>query len=103
MITKGLGDTVARVKVDAEVHGLSTSKVELLAKWNDPVDDPTDEQTDPSPDALKRDANLGRRNTADSDHRVTMPDAEHHFGDTRHHFVEYRALATTSFREYFRG
>jgi hypothetical protein len=100
-ITKELGATVALVQVDVLVHGLSTSKVDLLANWDDPVDDPSDDLSDPRKTTVTRQANLGRRNTGDADSRVTMPRGEHHFGDTRHHVVRYRALATTSFREYF--
>lgn len=91
------GDTRATVDAVVRVHGPSTAKVELLADWTDCVDNPAAG----NPHPVTTSALLGQRDVTRGDRDVQMPQARPDFGDTKHHVVTFRALATSSFREYF--
>lgn len=85
----------------------STSRVDVLASWEDPVDDgpgaadPADVGEDGSRLVVDQPAIAL---TIDND--PPIPDEEpidhrHEIGDTKHHLVTYRAVATTRFGEFF--
>jgi hypothetical protein len=100
--TPALGSTFGLVHATAAVHGKSTDKVELLAHWVDPLDDPSDPSNNPMDAFVDGRANLGHRDVRRDDDVVSFDNGiQQHFGDTRHHLVKYRALATSRFREYF--
>lgn len=121
-----------------QVHGASTVKIDILAEWDDPVDDgvipPTrSHQTThvdeiPLPDLTEgyltvatgatstravgyynptHDlicfARQGDILSATQNGVAIYQDAapRHHFNDTKHHVVTYKAVATSRFRDYF--
>ncbi|HEX9766378.1 MAG TPA: hypothetical protein VGA36_06410, partial [Nitriliruptorales bacterium] len=90
-------------------HRRSTERVDLLADWEDPVDEGPD-----SPDAPAFVGDEGsrkvQRQTAitveveqgDDQHETELDlRHRHEIGDTRHHVVTYRGVATSRFTEYF--
>lgn len=110
---QAFGQTFATVDCAFGVHRRSTSKVELLSAWTDPVD----RLADPAPDTVDRQAHLGKLDvvqpapakvSTDEGIKVVVPapppldlSTLHEFGDSKHHRVSYFASATTSFRDYF--
>ncbi|UFR05971.1 Ig-like domain-containing protein [Streptomyces sp. Go40/10] len=117
--TRAIGDTAAGLEGTLRVHPSSTGRLELVGSWNEP----SDSGTEPTPaqsaaDELHLDrasadgtpygeVSLGDRVVADYDSEtgtiVTGPDRcpRHHFPDTRHRVVRYRAVAGSWFAEYF--
>lgn len=118
------GQTHAHLLGAVDLHGPSTDSLIAEASWTDRIDDLTLPQWQdqscsgiafrtpirPYEDvALLTDlsANAGG---AGGDAEVVLPtvgkvtlhDAKHEFGDTRHRRVDYRFRASTRFREYFR-
>ena len=118
-----LGATATRFAGALAVHGRSTSRVELLAQWTEPVD-----RDDGQPPELAvahaaladeliltelppaghtvllrtgdRPAGL-YRSDEDTIRFTSEASVRHDFHDTRHRRVRYGARATTRFREYF--
>lgn len=104
------GETFVSLVGTLAVHAKSTERLDIESRWSEPVDDvarPEPRDIDgathvadfgikPSEDVVR----LARDDTAlgvtPIRHRT-----RHEFGDTKHRFVEYRAIATTRFREYF--
>ena len=110
------GDTFATITGAIAVDRKSTAHADLLAEWSDPLDDPSDSQNDPAKDTVLHRATVGAVAVpfTDSDetedpgilHASGAPvtfSLHHDFHDTKHHRVEYRAVATTRFRDYFVG
>src|SRR5207244_287813 len=113
------GATAAVFEGVLRVHGRSTSKVDLLAAWEEPVD----QLDEPTWRVLKGRTTADEIPLADLSGgliRVTSrpeplgiyepgPDEvrfnadvhpRHEFGDTKHRTVRYRPLSTSRFREY---
>lgn len=128
----------AFIRGGLRIHGASTAKIDLIAEWDDPVDDGTGplsrlhQQTHadeiPLPDLADGYLMVGAGKDAfravgfyNSTHDLIcfarqgdvlsatlngvpiIQDAapRHHFNDTRHHRVSYRAVATSRFCDYF--
>ncbi|WAS91569.1 hypothetical protein [Nannocystis punicea] len=107
------------------VHQASTSRVDVMAEYREPVDDPSSADGTrwlegrerafdvfvPAPPELGIAGELGLPRTALSlaaekeknpgDPSVMLPLYRHEFGDTKYRRVRYHAVATTRFREYF--
>lgn len=113
------------------VHGESTGKVDLVARWTDPVDTgaggPSTIENRTHVDEIPLPNTLPELLFAPgADHRPVafyLPEEQamwfanqgdvvagqepglaaplHDFGDTKHHIVDYTAIATSRFREYF--
>jgi hypothetical protein len=120
---RGAGTTATRFTGALAVHGKSTSRIELLAQWTEPVD--LDDGKPPDlavahealPDELvlnelpaPGDALLLRtggrpvglyRSDEDRIRFTGESSLRHEFHDTCHRRVHYTARATTRFREYF--
>lgn len=99
---KTLGKTYAVVSGDISIDAPSTARVQLLANWEDPVDDPP-----PVPDSQKKSAHICEIEVPEGVGSVPIIDSgtglspKHEFHDTKYHRVEYTAVAVTRFREYF--
>ncbi|MCW2665616.1 MAG: uncharacterized protein JWN57_578, partial [Frankiales bacterium] len=106
--------TTATLIGAVDVHGPSTGRLDVEAVWTEQHDDPAK----PAPETLRLEAvACGTTVSADEDVVVLMhadgslPVADgpalrlhaavHAFGDTRHRTVDYRARATTRYREFF--
>jgi len=98
-----LGETFAVISGQVVTHSASTSKVDLIGEWEDPIDDPKL----PAPTTRAQLAHLcevpieeGVSVTAIRD--GAKPDnPKHNFGDTKFHTVTYQPIGTTRFREFF--
>jgi len=120
-------DILARL---VRLHGPSTGKFEIVASWEEWIDDPlVDEPGKPGPKRVQHEAQLAeirldenhpnvfnladavRRQTEftpnggqviplDLAQRPAVPGNRHEFGDTRFRFIRYHLRATTRFREY---
>ena len=93
------------------LHGPSTGKFEIEANWHEWVDD----LTKPEPERVAFNGQLGEIKLAENhanqfmlasavEAQLADPEAargdRHELGDTRFRLIEYRARATTRFREY---
>jgi hypothetical protein len=111
---KKLGATHATLAGNLIVHSKSTSKADINARWMEWVDNPNDSEN-PDPHQVNRRQHVGEI-TIDSGNDVinlskavkqNKPDKtdekpmRHNFGDTKFRAVDYSAVATTRFREYF--
>jgi hypothetical protein len=93
-------------------HAKSTGRLEIVAQWTEPIDRPTDAKPDENVPGAGHVCAFTLAVTEDSA-RLAPQDkpataatplrhrAVHEFGDTKHRVVQYRAVATTRFREYF--
>jgi hypothetical protein len=95
--SKYLGDTYATLYDSIKIHGKSTSKVDIKAEWTMWVDD----LRDPGPKKIAASAHVAEIKVED----VTLPTLDlhhqHNLGDTKFRRINYTAIATTRFREYF--
>lgn len=97
-VVKKLGETSVQFDAELRVHGPSTNKFDLLAKWQEPVDNPfesTWKKIDGSAHVIE--ASLDKKQTsfvmnARTNHR-------HEFGDTKYRKVTYRLVASSRFKE----
>ncbi|MGH8597265.1 MAG: hypothetical protein ACREXT_11470, partial [Gammaproteobacteria bacterium] len=101
---KGLGATFAIVTDGLiAVQAPSTGRVQLLAKWTDPIDDPATS----APGPQTQNAHVSEIEVAEGTSPVAVIDSgtklepKHEFHDTKYHRVDYTAVAITRFREYF--
>ncbi|MGI8437507.1 MAG: hypothetical protein ACR2NX_11475 [Chthoniobacterales bacterium] len=105
---KNLGKTFATISGDMTTHAASTGKVDLLAAWEDPIDEPALDTIDPPTKTTRQHQTHlcdvlipeGKNVTAIQD-SVSNMNPKHEFGDTKFHQVVYTPVATTRFREYF--
>ena len=96
--SKVLGQTKATFTDEIPISGKSTIKVDLEAKWQEPVDDLS---SLPQPRTLDGSAHAFEIHIDDPKATVAALVGKHEFHDTRHRVVKYRAVATTRFKEYF--
>ena len=100
---KQLGQTFATITGKIKAHSASTGKVDLVAKWEDPIDDPAL----PAPTTQQQKTHLCEvmieADAVDTEIRDSAKHQfpKHNFGDTKFHSVTYLPVATTRFREYF--
>ena len=126
---KSYGQTAAVLFGEFGIHGQSTSRVELMASWSEPVDD----LNEPEPKVLESRAHVleltvtpemnsisltpktGERRIQDSDNQQQVPRPitsaaiiglptpvyRQEFGDTRFRRVNYSLIATTRYQEQF--
>lgn len=102
----GPSSTWARVRGTVDISRKSTGTVDLVGEWIMPVDEgpggpePEPARTFRAPVATLRVERAPGASPGPDD----LPlDVHHEFGDTRHRRVVYRAVATSSFTEYFRN
>ena len=77
--------------------GKSTAKVELLAEWDEPIDDGVN-----PPGRISKRQHVAELSpeVGDSFWDLHFPVIQHRFGDTKFRKVTYRAVSTTRFLEY---
>jgi hypothetical protein len=106
--------TEARIRGLIDIHGPSTGRLDLEARWSEPIDDLT---ADGPSEVEQRATPWGSEVRYEEDfivlvegvETVTLPNGDviradlavHRFGDTKHRQVDYRARATTRYREHF--
>lgn len=102
---KKLGETHAELRGEVSVHGKSSSKLDILAEWQEWVDDPRDPG---GPRQITGQAHVCEVPVEPEDEVIGLtPSHEagkpkrHDFGDTKYRAVDYMAVATTRFQEYF--
>lgn len=121
-----LGQTSVDLVTELRLHVPSTEKIDVLASWDDAVDDPAEPRprdvvpakavvfdlpiataakvTQYAPSDLPYSlvgGELLTANTGIARSRQLPTPAAHQFGDTKHRSVTYTVQATTAFREYF--
>ena len=96
-VARTRGDTSASIGVMCPLDVASTGQVELLADWDEPVDDGVNP---PSRRTVR--AHVGRRSLdaalADGDVGIS---AQQEFHDSKHRRINYSVVATTRYGEYF--
>ncbi len=97
-VTKTLGQTSVRFTDEIPISGKSTIKVDIEAKWQEPIDDLSNQA---QPIILNGKTHAFEVQLNDPAVTVTALTGNHEFHDTKHRVVEYRAVATTRFKEYF--
>jgi len=112
-VERDYNDTAAQLLTTIKVHGASTEKMDLGAKWTEWIDDlskseplnqafSTHVETVPviyNDNALE----LFKTPRTQNPQRDWLPPVTHLFGDTKYRRVGYIPSATTRFREYFTG
>jgi hypothetical protein len=99
--TRSPGHTFVAYQDTMSLHHKSTSRLDVLASWQEPVDGGLD-----APDPSTRDAGATAYNVplpTDLTHPVnSLPvAAQHQFGDTKRRVVTYTAVATSRFTRFF--
>lgn len=117
------GDTAATLVDWVQIHGKSTARIAMNARWTEEIDDPADGLPKWGDTAVGRsgqafDLAVGRGDTValsmmkPAPPGVTLPvtpvttnrDAKaqrHSFGDTKHRFITYSLVASSRFQKYF--
>jgi len=96
-VQRKVGDTVAHLAGIVDVHTSSTLKVDVSAKWEDPLDNGTN--SDPENAKLKNNVNAFVIDPITKDKNGFEKD--HYFNDTKYHAVTYHCISTSRFREYY--
>jgi hypothetical protein len=110
-VQRGVGEGFAVLAGTVDNHARSTGKLELVARWEEPIDD----LNRPAPTTIEGNAHvadfellasedacrIGRDDVPASGSSPAVHKVRHEFHDTKHRWVNYRATATTRFREYF--
>jgi len=98
-IARSYGATYALLSGDALANVQSTIRLDVLAAWADPHDDGKSKQgvvlLDKTSHVDEISLSIGQSDL------VKLDKIRHDFGDTQHHEVFYKAVATTRFLEYF--
>jgi hypothetical protein len=101
------GDTFCTFLGQIRVDGPSTDKFELMAEWDEPIDDGVNHPSRRSSATLVRRRDIAATETQWEPDRDSGQETanfiptRHEFGDTKYRRVTYRVRATTRFREYF--
>jgi hypothetical protein len=95
--TRFPGQTFAILTDEFPIDGKSTIKVDMQADWQEPVDDLSD---NPQP-VLLNGSTTAFSTPIEPEMHVAKIAHRHEFHDTKHRKVNYTAVATTRFREYF--
>ena len=92
-----LGETFALLLDEYPISGKSTIKVDMHADWQEPIDDLSD-----APQPVILSGSMTPFSTSiEPETTVARVLGRHEFHDTKHRKVNYTAIATTRFREYF--
>lgn len=101
-VKRDFASTAAELHGTFDVHAWSTGQLDYLATWEEPVDpieDPKWKELGGSAHAF--DVPIAYPKPWQPATRAVKVAHRHEFGDTKHRLVEYKAVATTRFREYF--
>ncbi|MDP1805482.1 MAG: hypothetical protein Q8K72_09980, partial [Acidimicrobiales bacterium] len=107
-VRRNVGETFAVLSGTISNHAKSTGRLDVEARWKEPIDDLAQD----GPSEIDGHAHVGdflltasenacRIGRDDSATGVPVHRLRHEFRDTKHRWVNYRATATTRFREYF--
>lgn len=107
-VRRNVGETFAVLSGTISNHAKSTGRLDVEAQWQEPIDDLAQD----GPSELDGHAHVGdflltasenacRIGRDDSATGTPVHRLRHEFRDTKHRWVNYRATATTRFREYF--
>ena len=116
-VTRSEGETFAALNGRIENHAKSTGRLDIEATWTEPIDDPAKPRPEDADhlgeidgqghvgdfllEAFEDDCLVGRDDVPAAGGKPPIHKLRHEFGDTKHREVDYRATATTRFREYF--
>jgi hypothetical protein len=101
------GDTLCGFRGAMPVDGPSTDKLELMAEWDEPIDDGVNPPSRRSSATLVRRRDIAATETEWDPGLDQFKEAannlptKHEFRDTKYRRVTYQVVATTRFREYF--
>ncbi len=107
-VRRNVGETFAVLSGTISNHAKSTGRLDVEASWREPIDDLAED----APGEIAGHAHVGdflltasenacRTDRQDSVTGVPVHRLRHEFRDTKHRWVDYKATATTRFREYF--
>lgn len=102
-VTRQIGSTAAVLHDAVAIHAKSTGKLDFEAEWTEPVDpiaEPMPKTVSGSGHAFEVSIAYPGLPEQPADNVATVAH-RHEFGDTKHRRVEYTAVATTRYREYF--
>jgi len=94
---KNIGATYAMLYAEVPISGKSTSKLDLEAEWDEPID----ALAEPTWQTIPGQAHVCEFPVEPEDDVVKIARQRHEFGDTKYRKVNYTAVATTRFRDYF--
>ncbi len=94
---RGIGDTGAYLDGKIAIHPKSTSKVEVVAEWDEPVDPISEKKWK----TISGQAQVFEQATEPDQPEPAYKGKWHEFHDTKYRKVRYHSVATTRFREYF--
>ena len=107
-VGRGIGDTFANVGRFLSFSRKSTSRVDVLASWKEPVDlgpgeAPPADVNDPGARSVDLQTAFTLKIRHEKDLNPTEEEflSRHEFGDTKHRMVTYRGVATTRYGEFF--
>jgi hypothetical protein len=110
-VQRNVGETFAVLAGKVHNHAKSTGRLDIEAGWTEPIDDVLQDKPstiegaahvgDFQLESSEDDCRTGRDDLPGSGWNPPVHRVRHEFGDTRHRYVDYRATATTRFREYF--
>ena len=111
--SKNFGDTFAGININLDVHATSTGVVDIEGDWQDWVDDGISVNTN-GYEKINHKAKVFHYTSLYAVYTYVFgdfPDKKiinnpfkaipHQFNDTRHRFVNYKAIASTRYKEYF--
>lgn len=98
LLARNPGDTFVTLSGEFSLDIPSTQKLDLIGSWIDQVDQPG---PGPQPVAVTMRAHIGKVDVPADAPSVTFSAVRQEFGDTRYHHVNYSAIATSRFTEYF--
>jgi hypothetical protein len=97
--SRSLADTFALIDGSIPFDAQSSQRIDILAAWKEPFDDGTNPAGSVE---LAGNGRVGELEIAlGSPNTIALNAMRHDFGDTKHRVVDYQALATSRFLEYF--
>lgn len=100
-VSRNLGETWVTLSGEIANHSTSTGRLELRAAWTETVD----RLTLPKASTEDRTGRIFERDIAYDESKAKIPPpcetVRQEFGDTKHRWVKYHAVATTRYREHF--
>jgi hypothetical protein len=95
--TRAAGTTLTALHGSCVVDAKSTEKIDVHARWEDPIDDPEK----PAPVLVPYEMHVDEVKCDGQSPALSLEGLQHAVPDTKYHAVAYRAVATSRFREYF--
>lgn len=111
-VSRSENETTAYLDSEITLHGKSTNKINIEAKWKEHMDDFADigpKITDSAAHVVSipveyfTERITGNAAACNTDKIKKVDLIIHQFGDTKHRWIEYKPVATSRYREYFTG